>query len=109
MATVKLTMWERLTLLGVVNVQQGDLRRLRRLLNLVGVLEPAAADRERVGYEEVNGQIRWRDTEHEFELEFAEVDFEVLRQVVTGYKGWQAGQGALVLRMLDKLGIMGGE
>lgn len=104
MATVKLTTWERLTLLGVVNGQQGDLRRLRRLLSLVGALELSEAERKLVGCQEANGQIKWRDAEHEFELEFAQADFEVLQQVVMGYNGWQVGQGALVLRMLDKLG-----
>lgn len=104
MATVKLTTWERLTLLGVVNGQQGDLRRLRRLLSLVGALELSEAERELVGLQEENGQIKWQDAGHEFELELAEADFEVLKQVAMGYNGWQVGQGALVLRMLDKLG-----
>lgn len=101
----ELTTWERMTLLQVVNVQRGDVRRLRRLISLVGVLEMSPDERAEVGWREDGERITWLHQNKTFEVVFSEADFEVLRQVVTAYDGWQVGAGGMVLALMEKLGL----
>ena len=100
MINLQLTTFERLTLVGWVAQQKGDLRAIRQWIQVLDVLELSEAEKAEVGFVlHPDGRAMWEEPERTFELELEDAQFALLQQALKAE--WPANR--LILQMLDKL------
>ena len=100
MINLQLTTFERLTLVGWVAQQKGDLRAIRQWIQVLDVLELSEAEKAEVEFvQHPDGRAVWKESEQTFELELEDAQFALLQQALKAE--WPANR--LILQMLDKL------
>jgi hypothetical protein len=108
---VKLTTWERVTLLEILGDTRGDLATLRTAGRAMDALELTQAEKDAVAFQTVvtpQGavQYQWLNTDHVFEVEIADPEaVALLRQAVTNYQGWRAADLKAVESLMETLGV----
>lgn len=103
MKEIEVTVWERVKLAFIVGSQERlTASGMRSCLRLLDKLELQQAEKDRLGWTEMEGKAIWRDTGLSFTLEFEDEDFEALRKMVTGFTGWRGDESRKGLALLDK-------
>jgi len=104
MTNVSLSVFDRLTLTGVLAAQQGDLLRLRVIFRLLDALELREEEAEEIGLEsKPDGRMQWRLDAPDKEIEFSDADLAVLKEIVSAKNDWLVDRR--IVEMLDRLGV----
>ena len=102
MKVISLTVWERVSLLGVIDNQRGGMfSDVRNMLRLIDVLALSDDDKAAVGFRVADGEAKWDKVEHEFKIELEDADFERLYELCRSFRGWPFNKN--VSQLEDKL------
>jgi len=105
---LKINIWERTTLLLVLNARSGrlNLGQLSRSVKLQDILEFTEQEVEETGWKELRpGAVQWNPNAANtiYTLEFSQRLWKELQQAVKAYQGWELDNRGLIL--LEKMGI----
>jgi len=103
---VKLTVWERMTLLDVLGQQRGDVRTLRKALALMTMLELTDDEKVKVKFIQYSEQqYAWEDREYALDVEFNDGNnLAYLKELLKAHQ-FPVAVARLALAMLEKFGI----
>jgi hypothetical protein len=103
---LRLSTWQRLQLLLLMNNVQGDLRTVRKALKLIDIFEMTKEEESEIGLQATPGGFTWRPTDKRWELEIKDSNLVAfLKEHVQAKQDWPAAAGREVMDLCKQLGI----
>lgn len=104
---LKLTTWQRLTLVGVLSDLRGPVAIIRKASKLLDILELSAEEKEEIGlHSDAPGAMRWTNNDYTWNIEVKDKELaRFLKGTVEQHKTWPAANAGQVLDLADQLDI----
>lgn len=109
MKTIKLTIWDRLVIAGLIGAMTNvDVATIRKAAKVLDLVEISDGERATINMRVEEGMLMW-DDDYEREIAFDGDILTFLRERVASHQGWQGSDARRVVRLLRMLDLALGD